>query len=174
MNQTYLKSILHYDPETGLFTWRQRKGNSKVGFVAGTIANGYVQIRIDKQSYLGHRLAWLYMTGNLPENQIDHRNMIRSDNSWVNLRNATSGENHQNRTKNSNNKSGYLGASPHKDTGKFLATIKVNRVGYNLGLFDTAKEAHEAYKLAKRELHKFNPVPVVRPEKSVKSAVGNS
>lgn len=171
MNQSYLKSILHYSPKTGLFTRLQRKGNFKIGSVAGTLANGYIQIRIDNCNYLGHRLAWLYMTGRLPDFQIDHINMLRSDNRWVNLRHATCGENHQNRTKNSNNKSGYLGVSPHRQTGKFLATIKVNFIGYNLGLFNTAKEA---YKLAKQELHKFNPVPVTRPEESVMSTVGNS
>jgi hypothetical protein len=174
MEQSYLKSILHYNPETGLFTRLVRKGNHKIGSVAGTLANGYIQIRIDNVGYLGHRLAWLYMKGTLPDFQVDHRDLIRSNNKWFNLREATSGQNHQNRTKNKNNKSGYLGASLEKKTGKYLAFIKLNRMNHYLGSFSTAKEAHEAYKLAKLDLHKFNPVPTIRQEESVVSAVGNS
>lgn len=175
MVQSYLKSILHYNPETGLFTRLVRKGNHKVGSTAGTPANGYVQIRIDNVGYLGHRLAWLYMTGALPTVQIDHRDLNRSNNIWTNLREATSGQNHQNRTKNCNNKSGYLGASPHPNYAeKFVAHIKVNRINHYLGCFNTAQEAHEAYKQAKLKLHTFNPVPTIRQNKSVESTVGNS
>lgn len=174
MDARYLKTLLHYSPETGLFRWLQRKGNSKAGSIAGTIANGYVQIRIDGSQFLGHRLAWLYMTGTLPPFQIDHRDLNRSNNVWTNLREATSAQNHQNRTKTSRNKSGYLGVSLHKATGKFLAHIKVDYVGHNLGLHNTAEAAHEAYKIAKLKFHKFNPVPVIRQEKSVESTVGNS
>lgn len=174
MEQSYLKSILHYNPETGLFTRLVRKGNHKIGSVAGTLANGYIQIRIDGSYYLGHRLAWLYMTGTLPTFQVDHWNLNRSNNAWSNLREATSGQNHQNRTKTCRNKSGFLGVSLHKATGKFLACIKVDYVGHNLGLYDTAEQAYEAYKSAKLKFHKFNPVPVIRREESVKSTVGNS
>lgn len=174
MDARYLKTLLHYNPETGLFTWLQRKGKSRAGAIAGTPANGYVQIRIDGSQFLGHRLAWLYMTGSLPTFQVDHWDLNRSNNAWSNLREATSGQNHQNRTKTCRNKSGYLGVSLHKATGKFLACIKVDYVGHNLGLYNTAEEAYEAYKAAKIKFHKFNPVPVIRQEKSVESAVGNS
>lgn len=174
MDAQYLKSLLHYNPETGLFTWTQRKGNSRIGTLAGTLANGYIQIRIDGSCYLAHRLAWLYVTGTLPAFQIDHCDLNRSNNTWTNLREATCKQNHQNRTKTSRNKSGYLGVSLHKATGKFLACIKVDYVGHNLGLYNTAEEAYEAYKAAKRKFHKFNPVPVIRQGKSVESTVGNS
>jgi len=83
LTQNQLKDILHYDPVTGLF---ERYGNySKCGSKS---YQGYILIGIGRKSYYAHRLAWLYMTGNWPSNEIDHINRIRDDNRWENLRKA--------------------------------------------------------------------------------------
>lgn len=57
-----LCELLHYCPETGIFTWKvTRKGLAKAGTVAGsTNGRGYRQISVDGKLYLAHRLAWFY------------------------------------------------------------------------------------------------------------------
>lgn len=51
-----------------------------------------------------------------------------------------------------NNKTGLIGVQPHGI--RFIAKIKSDGKQYNLGVFDTATEAHEAYLSAKRKMHK--------------------
>ncbi len=83
LTQAELKAVLHYDPETGIFT---RYGHNKCG---SKTYQGYIGIGIKRKTYYAHRLAWLYMTGVWPSKEIDHKNRIRDDNRWVNLREAT-------------------------------------------------------------------------------------
>ena len=94
-----LKEVLGYDAKTGVFVWRYvRKGmSSNRSLVAGMPrkVRGYRYIRIDGQLYAAHRLAWLYIHGRWPVDQIDHINGIRDDNRLVNLREATNGQNQQ-------------------------------------------------------------------------------
>src|SRR5262245_52384097 len=62
-----LRALLHYAPETGLFHWRQRRGNRAAGGEAGHgEGTGYRAIRVDGHSHLAHRLAWLYVHGRHP------------------------------------------------------------------------------------------------------------
>lgn len=147
LTQEYLKSILRYDPETGLFTWIVTFSNRcKTGQLAGGLQNhGYWRIRINKKDYQAHRLAWLYMIGEWPKSDIDHINTIKSDNRWCNLREATEIQNAHNRSYQINNKLGVKGVSIHKPTGKFIAYIKLNQRQKNLGLFETLEEAKMAY-----------------------------
>jgi len=102
---------------------------------------------------MAHRLAWLYVTGSFPKHQIDHINMVKSDNSFLNLREATRSENGANRKKYSNNTSGYKGVSRNTPNGRWKARIRKNGAGIHLGLFDTAKEAHIAYCSAAKNIH---------------------
>lgn len=97
LSQEYLKSILHYDPETGILSWKVDRRRVKIGQIAGYLCLGYVAIGIDGKLYKGHRLAWLYMTGEWPKDEIDHINRTKHDNRWVNLREATKEQNCDNR-----------------------------------------------------------------------------
>jgi hypothetical protein len=110
-----LKEILEYQPETGLFFWKKGIQGIIKGSKAGHLSkDGYVDIRIKNRLYPAHRLAWLMMTGNWPDDFIDHINRIKSDNRFVNLREATKAENAQNTNIQSNNTSGYKGVVWHK------------------------------------------------------------
>lgn len=150
--------ILHYNEETGEFRWKVDRGSkAKAGDVAGWNDNGYRSVRFDDTNHKAHRIAWLMATGYWPKDQIDHINLIRQDNRLKNLREATQAQNGQNVSMTRRNSSGYIGVSWAARAGKWLAQIQVNWKNRHLGYFDTPEEASEAYKRAKRELHKFNP-----------------
>lgn len=154
ITQEELKRILRYDARTGIFTWRVRRGGTaRVGSVAGTRDTyGYVQITAYGILYLAHRLAWLYMTGEWPAFEIDHRDRMRHNNIWSNLRPADRAISGQNRGKaSSKNTTGLLGVS--HSHGRFCARISVGGRSRFLGDFDTPELAHAAYMAAKRELH---------------------
>lgn len=155
LTQEYLKSILNYDKDTGLFMWLVKKAQrTKVGDIAGSAHRGYVCIIINGQWHLAHRLAWLYMYGKFPENFIDHKNGVRNDNRIANLRDVTRGGNNQNSRKaRSDNASGFLGVSYHKRTKKYQAEIQVNCIQKYIGLYETPELAHDAYLTAKRLYH---------------------
>lgn len=151
-----LKELLHYEPETGVFTWRVKTNKSRnwVGKRAGcaNVSTGYVMIGIDGHDIRAHRLAWFYMTGEWPANEVDHRNTDKGDNRWDNLRQATTRLNGENKRRaNRNSKTGFLGVSPHRN--RFMARIKVNGKHKCLGTFDTPEQAHAAYVATKRQLH---------------------
>ena len=82
ITQAKLHELFSYDAQTGDFAWRIKKGrNVKVGQpLNGTNGHGYKAVKIDGKSYLVHRLIWLYVYGNLPKLDIDHKNKIRNYN----------------------------------------------------------------------------------------------
>ena len=154
ITQEELKEVLEYDPATGEFRWRVSRGpTAKAGNRAGSLHHtGYRMLRVYGHRYLEHRLAWLYMTGNFPAKQVDHRNLIRDDNSWDNLREASQGQNKANGHKYQNNTSGYKGA--YKCGKRWRSGIKLDNKQINLGTFDSAKEAHLAYCKAATEMRR--------------------
>ena len=134
MKSERLKELLEYDPETGVFIWKTRRGGLKAGSVAGTKhANGYVRIKCDGKSYMAHRLAWLYVHGQFPEKQIDHINGLREDNRLSNLRCVSRSENQRNRRLCKRSTSGIIGVRWHKQAGKWQAR-GINSL--HLGLFN--------------------------------------
>lgn len=161
ITQEKLKQLLHYNPETGVFT---RKATTSSRSVAGSIAgcidwHGYRLVFIEGARYGAHRLAWLYMTGSWPAEQVDHKNGIRSDNQWDNLREATNAQNCQNSATYKSNTSGFKGVTWDSSRGKWKAQIAVNGKQKIIGRFADKVVAHQAYLTAKSELHTFNPVP---------------
>lgn len=151
-----LRELLRYDRETGLFTWRQRTGSTATpGSIAGTKdARGYVRIGVDGHVYRAHRLAVLYVTGEWPSGEVDHRDGDKANNRYRNLRNASRSVNQQNlRAPHRRGSSGFLGVSFHAATGKWRARIWTDGGNKSLGLHETQALAHAAYVAAKRSLH---------------------
>jgi HNH endonuclease len=107
-----LRSIIHYDPETGVWTWKiSQQGYVQRGRVAGNIDkfSGYRRVCINHILYRSSRLAWLYMTGKWPPVTVDHDNRNRSDDRWNNLRLATATQNSMNIDVRADNASGFKG-----------------------------------------------------------------
>lgn len=141
-----VRELLDYNPETGIFLWRTYRQGINIDRIAGTFdRKGYRKIRINGREYLSHRLAWLYIKGLWPEYQIDHINMDKGDNRWSNLRAATDSQNKANCSLRANNTSGFKGVCWEKRCGKWMAYITLGYQFKNLGYYDTAQLAHDAY-----------------------------
>jgi hypothetical protein len=157
LTQARLKELLHYDPDTGLFTWLQpanRFSMVKSGDRAGALnARGYIHIKVEGKSYKAHRLAWLYVHGRWPEPAVDHINRDKADNRLCNLRQTNQLGNMQNKSAYRSNSSGYTGVSWHKQSQKWAAQIQYNGRNKHLGLFACPGQAHAAYLRARVEIN---------------------
>jgi hypothetical protein len=156
LTQEKLKALFSYNARTGVFKNKTKRGSRAMpGDEAGSLMrSGYVEITVLGVRTYAHRLAWFYVHGVWPL-QVDHVNGVRSDNRIKNLRAASAADNAQNLCKRTRNTSGYTGAFKHR--GRWRAQIKCGNVQHFLGVFDTPLEAHNAYKTAKKQLHKFQP-----------------
>jgi hypothetical protein len=152
--QVRLKDCFEYNPQTGMFTRKVRTARcTQVGETAGWInALGYTSFNFDRKTVAAHRMAFLYMTGNIPK-YIDHINGNKSDNRWENLRAATQSQNMGNSALNKSNTSGFKGVTFSKRRKKFVAQIMKNGKGKFLGHFSNPEDAHAAYCKAALELH---------------------
>lgn len=150
-----LRELLSYDPATGVFTRRVSVKGYRAGEVVGCRETtwGYIVIGVDRRKYQAHRLAWLYVYGVWPENDIDHRNGVRTDNRIENLRDVSRSVNLQNiRSPKSTSQTQMLGVSVYRN-GRFSAQIKVAGRKRHLGYFDTKEQAHNAYLIAKARFY---------------------
>jgi hypothetical protein len=150
-----LRELLRYEPDTGKWFWKVKiSRNRAAGDETGKPdVTGYCHIRYKRRLYKAHRLAWLYMTGEWPEGDIDHRDLNPSNNRWKNLRDATKSQNLANSKKYKNNKSGFKGVCKHSQNNSWVAEIRKNNKKISLGCFATKEEAAEAYVKAAQEIH---------------------
>lgn len=161
LTQEKLRELFKYDPETGVFTWRVNIGRMKrikAGTLAGGInTKGYWRVKIGGRYFQAHRLAWLYVHGVWPVDQIDHINGIKTDNRFANLRDVSHSVNQQNqRRATRNNNTGLLGVTAIKN--RWQAQIGVDGTTKYLGCFTTPDQAHAAYVDAKRIHHRGNTI----------------
>jgi len=150
MTQDELKQHLHYDPETGVFTWRDRSHMSNVGHnvncrtkgkVAGSInKSGYWRINLHGKGRRAHRLAWLYVYGYMPE-EVDHIDGCRTNNRICNLRAVDRSENAKNMRRMPRNTSGFSGVHFNQADQVWIANITVNQKRIHGGRFKTKDEA---------------------------------
>ena len=150
ITQDYLKKHLSYDPATGLFTrlhvyQRPDLIGTIAGFkVTGSSGKSYIRFSFKNRLYFAHRMAFLYMTGELPTEDVDHINGNGTDNKWNNLRAVSRSENGQNQRLQSRNKSGVTGVSYCNSRKRWLAGVHFNGNGIHLGRFKTIEEAIKA------------------------------
>jgi len=152
LSQNTLKSLTHYDPITGLLTWRVNNGRARSGNECGRLhLFGYRTTCIQYVHYKVHRLIYLYMTGNMPK-EIDHINHVRDDNRWNNLREVTRTQNSMNRSKSTNNTSGVTGVfKMNYGPGGWRAGIKINGKNIHIGVSQDFDEAVAMRKAAENE-----------------------
>lgn len=151
-----LTKIFEYDPETGAFKWCSdpSRGNAWNGQRAGKPAfttadkDGYLVAKFTnpdtgkKAVFRAHRIAWVFITGRPPENQIDHKNHDRADNRKENLREATDAQNKAHpRRLNGTRTSPYQGVFWQRKSKAWRAQIRINGRAKCLGLFETENEA---------------------------------
>lgn len=143
-----LRRLFFYNFRTGKLTSRSTgkpitKSNGK-----------YLQVRAFGKTFVAQKVVWFLVKGEWPEFEIDHRDGIKSNNRFGNLRPASRGQNMQNlKRARRGSASGHLGVYMHR--GRFRAEICVNGVRTYLGVHDTAKAAHNAYIDAKRRMHPY-------------------
>lgn len=157
--QEFLKTILDYDKETGLFVWKfdpkkmKSRNTRHTGKRAGCRdPRGYIRINIGGKYLLGHRLAWIIMTGEIGGNDIDHKDLNKSNNAWSNLRKATRSQNFMNKAISNKNTSGFKGVSLFKRDNLWHAQIQIRGQNRHLGYYKTPEEAHVAYCEKAKEL----------------------
>jgi hypothetical protein len=159
LSQARLKELLHYSPETGVFTWRVTRNQFVLaGGIAGAIdTHGYRQIKIESKLYLAHRLAFFYQTGEWPKGEVDHVNRLKNDNSFFNLRVVTRGLNEQNKLEQKNNKSGHRGVSWCNTHKRWIVQIGHNGKRSKVGYFVDFDRACKAYQEFASKVHSINP-----------------
>lgn len=153
LTQAKLKEFLHYDLNTGAFTWVKSFRKGWVGKAAGTKKeDAYIHIQFGGRMYLAHRLAWLYVYGELPD-ELDHKDEVKHHNWIENLREADHSRNLMNVKTKSNNTSGVKSVFWHAGKSQWYGLIVSNKVRYRLGYFDNIEDAAKAVRAKRAELH---------------------
>ncbi|AUR82102.1 hypothetical protein NVP1021C_39 [Vibrio phage 1.021.C._10N.222.51.F9] len=171
LTQSQLKQLLHYNPETGVFTWLPRPEtmfaskaaykcwnakypHKKAGSIDTTNRVNYIRIVIHNKTYAAHKLAFLYMENRIPDVKVTHVDLDTLNNSWGNLKESTDLEVQSNRKLTSGSKSGVLGVKIKKN-GKYEVCIRKNSKYMYIGCFSDFFEAVCARKSAEKK-HQFH------------------
>jgi hypothetical protein len=143
-----------FDYRDGFLYWKVKPSrDTTVGACAGTERkDGYRVVRYQRRGYLAHRLIYLMHHGEIPQ-YIDHIDRNPRNNRVENLRAAAHSQNHANRSRQSNNKSGFKGVHWCKRDKKYIAKIKSNGKQITIGYFTEPEEAHKAYQKAAQYLN---------------------
>lgn len=165
LSQADLKKVLNYYPDTGIFIRINARRNTVAGYLD---PRGYIFISICNHSYRAHRLAWLYVHGEWPADQIDHIDGNRANNRIDNLRSVTREVNAANVKWNRNNKTGVMGVVWEESQNRWHPRIQFNSKRKYLGSFDSFFEAICARKSAELKCglhpsHGSGPLPEAKP-----------
>lgn len=153
LTQEELKRWMVYDPETGVFIRKVKRGGHPAGEIAGTAhPDGYWQIKVNGKFYLAHRLAWLYMTGEWPL-FVDHDDLDKRNNKWINLRNCDKSENKCNTPIRADNTSGIKGVNWSENHKSWCARVQLRGKRIHLGYFTDIELAELVVNEAREKLH---------------------
>lgn len=151
-----VRELFTYQPKTGALVWRVAHGAFKripAGTIAGTrTISGHLVVRFDGKTYLCHRIIWLWVTGEMPIDEVDHEDLDGSNNRWKNLRQATHAQNNQNKSPQRNNRLQVKGVR-RLPSGRYQAYICIKRRFVQIGIFDTQEEASVAHQMAAKTLY---------------------
>ena len=141
-----LKALLRYVPEKGILIWKKTKGKILGGTQAGSVSkkSGYHSIYINGKNYYTHRLIWMYETGQMPINDIDHKDRDKSNNLFSNLRDVSRSDNLMNTGIRKDNTSGVKGVHWYKSKSKWQVKVKNKHIGYFESLDDAIAARTEA------------------------------
>jgi len=143
LTQERIKELTNYNPETGEFVWSKKASVKVAGKPVGSLSrNGYLVTKVNYERYMVHRLIWLYVNGELPKGEIDHKNRIKTDNRISNLRDVERSVNLAN-CKRKTGKSGVAGVRLVCG-GKWQAYIHIKKKFINLGSFVCKSDAIKA------------------------------
>ena len=168
---SYLRECFTLDEATGKLFWRERPrahfptargwntfNAQRAGCEAGTLhSNGYVAIQLGGHIIYAHVVVYALVNGEWAPDTVDHWNRKRADNRPFNLRAATNSQQKQNGRMHSDNRSGFLGVSWHKNAGLWHARITTNGKTVSLGYFDDPAKAAARYAAAKADFHHYQP-----------------
>lgn len=154
-----LKTLIDYNPETGAFFWKERTilkpqdkvwnkrfANKQTGYLANIHGFKCVQIRIHDKLYRAHRIAWAYVNGDWPKEEIDHINLDPTDNRIVNLRLADRSQNECNKKIRIDNKLGVKGVFFDENRKKYMVQLKFknNKIRKRVSTLEEERDLYAA------------------------------
>ena len=160
-SQSRLKELLEYDSQTGIATWKARpitRPHDKTWNacfagkqIGGKAKTQYIWISIDNNNYLLHRVIYKWMTGEEPL-VIDHEDLDKKNNKWLNLRAANQSQNRCNAPTGKSVKSGVKGLflTPN---GKWQGKVTFKKVNHWTARFEIKEDAIEALEALRKVIH---------------------
>lgn len=150
-----VRRIFTYDPVEGILRWNIHGRGIPFGKAAGSSSTkgGHLAVSIGGKDYKVQVIIWLWMTGNWPQSMVDHRDRIKQNNKWDNLRLATRSQNAMNTKVRADNTSGHKGVFLVKKTSIYHAYIDVDKKRISLGWGMTFDEAVKVRKAAEKKYH---------------------
>jgi hypothetical protein len=156
ITQEFAREYLRYEPDTGSLYWTKKASDKTVvGKKAGwqRSKNGYRQVGFMGQIIYEHRLIWLFVNGSFPDGQIDHKNGVKDDNRYENLRHATSSQNLVNIGAKRDNTSGAKNVHWCNRSSKWIAKAKIYGKTHYAGSFDCFQAAVIAAAAVRDKVH---------------------
>lgn len=156
ISQEKLKERLRYEPDTGDWFWVDHpwfKSYAGCQVAGNRDSDGYARVSINNKNVKLHRLAFLFMLGELPPDEVDHINGDKTDNRWVNLRLAVRAENGQNIRDSGRNTSGVIGVNWSHSEQKWQVRVMAYGQRFSGGYFDDLDQAKAKRNRMVVELH---------------------
>lgn len=148
-----LQTIFRYDEFSGLFYVKKSDQYRNCETPLGIVDDGYIVIIYDGFYIFAHRLAFAIKLGFWPVEEVDHKNRIKHDNSWSNLREATRLHNVVNRGLRKDNSTGISGVSLRR-SGSYRVRIDGERIGDFKDFFEACcvRKSAELLSVVRKEM----------------------